>query len=655
MTGSSPTLAQLRRHRPSPAAEASGPLSVPERRLLAAIAETMLPGGAVFPPASRELVARVETFFGQLPRSVVAGLRGLLGAIDAGARLRFGKRFADLGPVQRLALLEAWRTGSVPRRWALRLLATPLKLGYFDNPELFRSVGCVYQFDTPAGDDRPRAVRERAHDAAELDDDLELECDVVVIGTGAGGAVVASELARAGHAVVMLEEGGYFDRRHFNGRAVPMQKLLYRNMGATFGLGNVVLPIPVGRSVGGTTTINAGTCYRVPERVLTHWRDDFGLTELGPGSLDGYYERVEQVLGVGPTPAQHLGGAARVIARGCDALGWRHAPLRRNAPACDGQGVCCFGCPTDAKRSTNVSYVPSALEAGAELMYGARVDQLLIENGRAAGAMARAANGRRVTVRGTAVVVACGALMTPVLLLDNGLSNSSGQVGRNLSVHPAAASFAVFDEDISGFNAVPQGYAIEEFHDQGLLFEGASSPLDMGMSTISFIGPRLMELAERYDRVASFGFMIEDKSRGRVRSVRGQPLITYSLEARDVALLQRGATLLADVFFAAGAREVYPMVHGFDRLRSPDDVDRLRQARCKARDFEPAAYHPLGTARMGRDPRKSVVGPDHQSHDVRGLYVVDGAAVPSSLAVNPQLTIMAMATRAAEGIGRALD
>jgi choline dehydrogenase-like flavoprotein len=175
------------------------------------------------------------------------------------------------------------------------------------------------------------------------------------------------------------------------------------------------------------------------------------------------------------------------------------------------------------------------------------------------------------------------------------------------------------------------------------------------MATVPFVGPRLIELAERFDRVAMFGFMIEDTSRGRVRSVRGQPLISYVLNDHDVARLKRGVEILARVFLAAGATSVLPLVHGFDELRSERDLGRLRRAKLRARDFEPSAYHPLGTARMGVDPRRSVVGPDFQAHDVPGLFITDGAVMPSSLAVNPQLTIMAMATRAAESIAEALS
>ena len=233
--------------------------------------------------------------------------------------------------------------------------------------------------------------------------------------------------------------------------------------------------------------------------------------------------------------------------------------------------------------------------------------------------------------------------------------SSSGQLGRNLSIHPALAVMAMFDEKIDGGNAIPQGYAIEQFHDEGILFEGAFAPLDLAAASLTMIGPKFVELLERYDRLACFGVMIEDVSRGRVRrGPGGRPLITYSLVDHDVARLKRAVEILGRVYFAAGAATVYPLVHGFDTLSSLDDLERLRRAKLKARDFEITAYHPLGTARMGRDPARSVVGPDHQVHDTRGCYIADGSVVPSSPAVNPQVTIMVLATRAAGEIAKGL-
>ena len=261
-------------------------------------------------------------------------------------------------------------------------------------------------------------------------------------------------------------------------------------------------------------------------------------------------------------------------------------------------------------------------------------------------------------MRARAVVLACGALLTPVLLEQNGIGTRSGQLGRNLSLHPAAGVGALFDEPIRGWDAIPQGYAIYEFLDEGLLFEGAFMPPDLGAATLPFFGKRLVEVIERYDRFACFGFMIEDHSRGRVRSgpkaIGGRPIITYVVSDEDVAKLKRGVELLARCYFAAGASAVFPMVAGFDELKSEADLAAFRAAKLSARDFELTAYHPLGTCRMGVDPKKSVISPDHEVHGVDALYVTDGSAVPSSLGVNPQVTIMALATRAADRIASRL-
>jgi choline dehydrogenase-like flavoprotein len=628
-------------------------LSAHERATLQSIAEAALPAGAIFPGAGSHAVDRVETFLGALPGPARTVYRGLIRTFEAMAWLHHRRRLSSLSATARLGLLERWRTADVARRSALLALLTPLKVAHFDDPSFYRQLGCVYEHERPAPERKPAWFRERVHTA--LDADRALEVDVVVIGTGAGGAVVAKELAEAGVAVAMIEEGAYFDRSDFTGRALEMQQRMYRAGGATFSVGNVVIPIPLGQTVGGTTTINSGTCYRAPARTLRRWQDELGLRELTSEHMAPYYQRVEAVLGVAPTPSELLGGCARVVARGASRLGYRSVPLQRNAPGCDGKGVCCFGCPTDAKRSTNVSYVPLALKAGAELYAGVKAERILIEDGRAVGIVGRAASGRVLMVRARAVVVACGTLVTPILLMRNGLAGGSGQLGANLSIHPACGVLAEMSERVASWNGVPQGLAIEEFADQGLMFEGAATPLELTVSLMPQLGPRLIELAEGYDRVASFGLMVEDTSRGRVRLVRGRPVVTYVVNDADLARLKRGIDILARVFFAAGARTVLPPVFGFDELRGEADLARLRATPIAASDLALSAYHPLGTARMGPDPRSSVVDPDHQVHDTPGLYVIDGAAVPSSLGVNPQLTIMALATRAADRLAARLS
>jgi choline dehydrogenase-like flavoprotein len=630
-------------------------LSSHQRETLIAVAETALPPGRFLPGANAQTVDKVERFVEKLPSQLHLGLKGLLRGLDAASWLSHGRPFTRVKPQKQLQLLDSWRQGDPFRRLMLRALVSPLKIAHFDDPKLYQQLGCVYDFDRSLREVKPAFMRDRVHRGDQLGGDLALECDVVVVGTGAGGAVVGRELAEAGLAVVFVEEGRYFERKDFTGRSFQMQQRLYRRGGSTFSVGNVGIPIPLGQTVGGSTTVNSGTCYRTPDRVLREWQRELGLDELGPEHMAPYFERVEAVLGVDHAKAEFLGGNGRVIARGCDKLGFtRHGPLRRNAPECDGQGVCCFGCPTDAKRSTNVSYIPLALRAGAEVFSGARMTRVIVDGGRARGVVARTESGHTLTVRARAVVIACGSIMTPLVLGAQGLGGRSGQLGKNLSIHPACGVLAEFDEQILPWKGIPQGYSIEELHEEGILYEGAMVPLEMTMSMTQIIGPELIRLAESFENVASFGFLVEDTSRGSVREVMGQPVIQYWLQDADVAHIKRGVDVLAQIFFAAGARKLHMPIAGFDVIESPDDLVKLRRARLRPWDLDLSAYHPLGTARMGTDPSSSVVGADHELHDTRGLYVVDGSAVPTALGVNPQVTIMALATRAAEKIAARL-
>ena len=627
-----------------------------EREILVRVAEVVMPPGHTLPAGGAPAVQRAERFFGKQPAFVRQGYRALAWGLESAALARHATRFTRLDEARAIRLLEQWRGATYYLRLALRVLTAPLKIAHFDDPDIFKLIGCRYAVEPPKAEAPPRWL-ERIVAGAGVTGTEEIEADVVVVGSGAGGAVAAKELAEAGLATVVLEEGRHFTRADFNGRPIEMQFKMYRDGAATFTYGNVGIPVAMGMTVGGTTTVNSGTCYRVPEWVLRRWRHDFGLLDFSPEALAPFYERVERTIDVAPGDPKHLGGCARVIARGAESLGYRHRPLTRNARDCDGQGLCCFGCPTDAKRSTNVSYVPLALRAGANLYTECRVETILTEGGRAVGVEAACAGGGRLRVRARAVVLACGTLLTPVLLERNGLCGGSGHLGRNLSIHPAVGVYAVFDESLKGYDAIPQGYAVEEFHEEGILFEGGFTPLDYGAGAIMMLGHRYMELMAAYERMACFGVMIEDTSRGRVRAIPGsyRPLITYHLNDHDVARLKRGTEILCRIYLAAGARTVLPNVLGFDEITGEDDLRRFREARIPANGFEVTAYHPLGTARVGVDRRTSVVGQDHQAHDAPGLYVMDGAAVPSSLAVNPQLTIMALATRAAQKLAAALS
>jgi choline dehydrogenase-like flavoprotein len=627
-------------------------LGAREARIVRALAAAAMPEGTILEGGGETTVFRLERWLAGAKAVHWAGLRALLWTAELASIPFTGRPFSSLPPERAARFLESWANRRSARsRGILRAILSPLKAAHFDDPKMKAHVGCKTVLAPIPIAERPRYL-ERVTDGSLVTEDLEMECEVVVVGTGAGGAACAYELASRGRAVLMLEEGRYHRRDVFNSRASQMTRMLYRDQGLTLAFGNANIPLWAGRAVGGSTTINSGTCYRAPDRVFRRWRGE-GLSAFSPEVMAPYYERVESMLQVTRAKRELTGGVGRVVARGAESLGYKHAPLMRNAPDCDGQGVCCFGCPTGAKRSTDVSYVPEALKRGAELVTSASVTGIDVVGRSARGVRVRLGSGKTLHVKAEAVVVAGGALMTPLLL---GGTLKSPALGHHLSIHPAAKVMAVFDELIDMDAAIPQGYGIEQFQDEGIMFEGGSTPLDITAVAVPWVGKRFMDLMEAYRHVATFGFMIEDTTRGRVRAgPSGSPLITYDLDADAVAKFKRGIAILSELFFAAGAKRVMPMIAGVEELDGPADIARFRARDVRPGDLDLTAYHPLGTCRIGVDPRTSVVGPDHEAHECSGLYVTDGSAVPTPLGVNPQMTIMAMALRAAEGIDARLS
>jgi choline dehydrogenase-like flavoprotein len=479
--------------------------------------------------------------------------------------------------------------------------------------------------------------QERIERGSRITGERIVTADACVIGTGAGGAVVAKELAEGGMSVVMLEDGERFTTDDFNARPREMSSRLYRDAGQIATVGNVPIVLPLGQTVGGTTTVNSGTCFRTPDSVLERWRSEFGLTQLTPTTLDPFFRRVERILNVSQVPAELAGKNALVVKRGADALGWSGDFIYRNVRGCVGSGVCAFGCPTSAKQSTNLTYVPRAWEAGATTFTGTRAER--IEQGKV---QAVTTGGGRVTVRAPIIVVACGAIHTPLLLKRNGLGTTSKELGGNLAIHPATAVRALFDEEIDLAKGVPQSFYIDEFATERIIFEGAAGPPDYLAMAMPFSRERHRELMLNWKHLSQFGVMVSDVSRGRVHERLGRAEIRYDLVKEDVAAFKRGIELLIELYFEAGAKTVYPPVEQVGELHEPAKLPPL-----KASNMTLMAFHPLGTARADARPEHGVVDERLKLHDADGIYVADGSVVPSSLGVNPQITIMSLATRLA--------
>lgn len=622
------------------------------RPIAEALAEALFPAGEREPAGEPAALAEQAAEYAQLHPWLGRLFGSGLWWLESRYLATHGKRFSRAPVEDRRRFIK--RAGSCKVSGnMLRGLTMPFKAAYTLDEQRQRNNGQRPSVEVPSQIEHFR-WQHQISTPDDLGEDQELEAEVVVIGTGAGGAAAAYELASRGLAVVLLEEGDYYDRSHFNGKLTEVIPKLYRASGATGAVGNVFMPIPIGKNVGGSTTINSGTAMRPPSAILERWRRDMQLTEFTDEAMEPWFQSVEEMLSVEYADPRYIGEIGNVIAEGAQKLGFeQYHPLPRNATGCDGQGLCQFGCPTDAKRSTNVSYIPRALERGAFLFTGFKADEILHKNKTVSGVRAKGytRDGKPVTLtlKAPDVIVAAGTFLTPRLLQDNGVKNP--HLGRHLTVHPAGVVNGWFPErNFDNSRTIPQGFGVSDLSPDGPIFEGGTIPFHGHGLLNNLYGEEYVRFTERYQETAYFGFMVRDTSEGRVRKGPHPdiPLVTYHMNKRDFGVFLHGIELLGKMYFAAGAREVYlPGTNNLTVVHNERELMEFVRGRRKPMEFMMTAYHPLGTARIARDASNGVCDTDHAVFGWNGLYVMDGSNVPSALAANPQVTIMAMAARAA--------
>ncbi|MBI3783812.1 MAG: GMC family oxidoreductase N-terminal domain-containing protein [Deltaproteobacteria bacterium] len=630
-------------------------------RTMAAVADAIIPrgGGLELGAADVDVARRVDAALGHFDTDLRRAIAWLVSAWEYHTLLTRGRRFSQLSAAQRAEVVErAYHSQALSRRLPLELLKQLSSFAYGSAPEVEAALG----FDASCISREPpqRGPRLQPLRHPEIHGNLSERVDVCVIGSGAGGAVIAKELAEAGRSVLIIEEGDYFTADDFND--TPFNRVLrtYRDQGATIALGRPVIPLPLGKAVGGTTVINSGTCFRAPEHILQRWVSEFGLDGYDSASLAPLFDRVERELNVMPVPWEIIGKNAEVFDRGVRALGLRGEPIRRNIRGCRGCGVCAFGCPSDAKQAMHVSYLPRAAAAGARIFARCRADGFLWKGQRVIGVEASILDRHnddvrgRLTVHADSVVVAAGTIHTPLLLRTAGVKDRSGQLGRNLRLHPALSVSGSFNEDIYAWRGTLQSYFVDHLALSDDVMIEVTNPIpSMAVNTLKNVGMPVKEALGGFKHRASAGLFVSDSSSGQVRRMPGRPrpLIFYSLNQQDTTRLLRGMALAAEIFFAAGAQTVHVDLPGLSTLRSSRDLPQLRDAgRWKPSALQPTAFHPMGTCRMGPDPSRSVVGLGGQVHGVGGLFVADGSLFPSCVGVNPQETIMTFATRIANGM-----
>lgn len=591
------------------------------------------------------------------PRSVLAMKVGL----RLFEWLPFPWRFsrADLAARQDfLARLDAAHDWRGELLLFLKILAG---LGYGNDPRVREAVGYEISCRLATG----AVPAAGATDGAPLGDlrpsgSVE-ECDVAIVGSGAGGAVAATLLAEAGHDVVVLEAGGHMDRRSYPTEPVAALSALYRDGGLTVAEGRPAIPTPVGRAVGGTTVVNSGTCFRAPDDVLEGWRERHGIDwapELGPD-----YAQAEEMLHVQPVDPASMGRNGQLLLEGAEALGVSHHPLARNAGACVQCSSCPQGCRLDAKRAMHVSYLPRAVAAGARIRAGVEARRVVFEGTRAVGleclsspAGAGTPARRPFTLRARrAVILAGGSFGTPELLLRSGFRSPSGELGRNLRLHPSAWVGARFAEEVRGWDGVMQSYAVDEWKDQGVLMEATFTPLAFGAQWLPGVGAEHHDRVAAYRHVASTGVQVSDTSAGRVGlAADGSLRVRYRLNRIDADRMLFGIARLAELFYAAGAIEVYPQIAGIPTIPA-SAIGDLEASPPPRSALRLEAFHPMGTARMDAAADRGVVGTDGAVHGAVALYVADGSLLPSSLGVNPMMTIIAMASRISRQLAETLS
>ncbi|MCC6749888.1 MAG: GMC family oxidoreductase [Deltaproteobacteria bacterium] len=493
--------------------------------------------------------------------------------------------------------------------------------------------------------------------------EVELSADVVIVGSGAGGAVMAAELAEAGYEVLVLEEGGHHRTEEFNAQAAAMVRMLYRDGGLGLAVGNPPVFFSEGRCVGGSTTVNGGMSWRTPEAILARWSAEHGLPCISPEAMEPYFARVETYISAVRQAHETLSRDNVLLKEGADQKGWRLIENIRNQLHCAGSNNCAFGCPTAAKRSTLVSYLPRALAFGARVYADCRVEKVLFRGQTAIGVQGRvvAPNGEldtRFTVRAREVIVAGGAVQTPVLLLRSGVRVPSGKLGHNLTLHPNAKQEAIFDDPVDGWKGAHQVFQVREFQHEGMIMAAVNLPPSLLAMTLPYYGRELGEAMAAYNHMVTAGVLVEDTTSGRVvAGPGGRAIVFYALNDHDAQTVVRGSALLAELFFAAGARRVLLPFHGVPALTSADEARRLPMQNIPKGAMELASVHVMGTAAMGADERRHVCTPWGQVRGYQRLHVADASLFPSPLGVNPMETIMGLVTRNAarlldEGLGR---
>lgn len=482
-----------------------------------------------------------------------------------------------------------------------------------------------------------------------------IDTDVCIVGSGAGGAVMAKALAEGGWQVVVLEKGRRYTKEDFTQREDEMLPRLYEECGMRSTADQSII-IMHAKGVGGTTLVNDNICFRAPAFVLAAWTR-LGIERITPEAMQPHYEKVEQEISVSRIQDEEVSRNDRIFHRGAEQIGLQPRRFLHNRNGCIGCGFCYCGCAYDRKQNMALTYLPNAEARGARIMPDTEAQTIIRHGDHIEAMVARQcdADGGQITtleIRAKHFVLSGGGISTPALLLRNGFGRMNANIGRHLTLHPIMPNIGLMEEPTRFSEGIPQCEYVDQLSpddDAGFLLEGMSAHPVLTSFVIPSFGSSHQRVMEQFNHFTTHYIIVKDRPQGRVCvTPDGAVSIHYTLHEREQQSLREGLKLSAKLFFAAGAKRVcvnhvdMPLL---EHERQIDQIDRLRlESNCMAL-FAP---HQMSSCRMGSDPRTSVTNAYGQVHGLDNLYIADASLFPSSLGYNPQVTIMALAMRSAE-------
>lgn len=496
---------------------------------------------------------------------------------------------------------------------------------------------------------------------------LRLQADVIVVGSGSGGAIAAYELARAGKKVIILEAGRYVPSATFKEDFTDsMQRMYQDNALQTNSTGDLILL--QGAMAGGSSVLDATVCDRVPAFVLKQWQQEHGLENLTEADINAHYEKIENRLAVHENESHEINDNANIIARGCEAMGWGWKPVSRNVSQCALTGHCIAGCASDRKQSMLVTYLPWAVASGAEVYVDAHVDFVNTRNGRASAVEGRIIDPDTREVVATfmaeaqLVILAAGAVQTPLILQKSGIGQQSGMVGRNLSVHPFVTVIGKFAEPVYGWRGALTGVEVTHFHPEEtghvLMTSGLAAPMQLIAQGELAEGDDHVKFMQSYRNFAAFNVFVHDHGQGYVHWVgdpyTGEKRLEWNLSRGEFDHFKAALKHAGRIMFAAGAEKVhlpaYDIAVANNVFELDASVDKIEYGALGLFTLRMLAFEPQGTCRMGRDPFSSVVNPWGECHEVKGLFITDASIIPTETTTHAHMTVCALSSYIVENI-----